>query len=300
MSQALVPKSQAEVTEMWQQLSQTRKIGLVALVIAALTGLIFFVTWAQTPDYSVAFTGLKSDDGAAIVEYLKENNISYEITDGGSTISVPSNQVYEVRLALAAKGLPGEGAVGMELFDNTNLGMTDFIQQVNYQRALEGELARTISSLTAVRSARVHIVIPQPSLFSEEQQPTTASVVVELESGEQLNREQVRAISHLVSSAVEGLSPESLTIVDVDGNVLVDGTMSEYTSSVAASTSQLDTQRSFERDLELRIESMLQNVLGPDKAVVRVNSKMNWDQIETESETYSPVKKGAFCAARGR
>lgn len=288
MSQALVPANQTEVKEVWQQLSQTRRVGLLVLAVAAIAGLIFFFTWAQSPDYAVAFADLSPEDAMAAVDYLKENNIDYRVSNGGGTISVAEDQVHEIRLALAGQGLPGKATVGMELFDNTNLGMTDFVQQVNYQRALEGELARTISSLSSVRSARVHIVIPQPTLFSEDEKPTTASVVVELESGQKLNKEQVQAISHLVSSAVEGLSPENLTVVDMDGHVLADGAALDSNSAVAASTTQLEAQRAYERDLELRIETMLRNVLGPDKAVVRVTSEMNWDQIETENETYTP------------
>lgn len=291
MSQSLVPTNQAELTEVWKNLSQTRKIGLAALLVAAVTGLIFFVTWAQTPEYSTAFTDLSGEDGAAIVEYLKENNIPYQIS--GNAISVRSDQVHEVRLALAGKGLPGKGMVGMELFDATNLSMTDFTQQVNYRRALEGELARTISSLNAVRAARVHIVIPQPTLFSEDESPTTASVVVDLEPNQKLGREQVRAITHLVSSAIEGLSPENLTIVDIDGNVLADGNSSEANSSVALSANQLEAQRNYERDLERRVQSMLENVLGPDKAVVRISAFMNWDQIQTQNETYLPADQGS-------
>ncbi|MEW5958626.1 MAG: flagellar basal-body MS-ring/collar protein FliF [Chloroflexota bacterium] len=293
MSQTSLPKDKAELVEIWNNLSLTRKIGLGTLVIAALTGLVFFFTWAQTPDYSAAFTDLNSDDGAAVVEYLKENKIPYTISNGGGTINVPSDQVHEVRLALASQGLPGKGTVGMELFDTATLGMTDFTQQVNYQRALEGELARTISSLTAVRSARVHIVIPQPTLFSEDEEPATASVVVDLEPNQRLGREQVQAISHLISSAVEGLTPDKLTIVDMDGNVLADGTTSTATVSVALSANQLEAQRNFEQDLELRIESMLHNVLGPDKAVVRASAQMNWDQVQTESETYVPGEEGS-------
>jgi flagellar M-ring protein FliF len=291
VSQSLVPTNQAELTEVWKNLSQTRKIGLAALLVAAVTGLIFFVTWAQTPEYSTAFTDLSGEDGAAIVEYLKENNIPYQIS--GNAISVRSDQVHEVRLALAGKGLPGKGMVGMELFDATNLSMTDFTQQVNYRRALEGELARTISSLNAVRAARVHIVIPQPTLFSEDESPTTASVVVDLEPNQKLGREQVRAITHLVSSAIEGLSPENLTIVDIDGNVLADGNSSEANSSVALSANQLEAQRNYERDLERRVQSMLENVLGPDKAVVRISAFMNWDQIQTQNETYLPADQGS-------
>jgi flagellar M-ring protein FliF len=293
MSQSVVPLNRNELTTMWNSLNASRKIGLGALVVVALTGLFFFIIWAQTPDYAVAFTDLESEDAAAIVEHLKENDITYQLSDGGGTIRVPSNQVHEVRLSAASQGLPGKGTVGFELFDTASLGMTDFTQQVNYQRALEGELARTIGSLTAVRSARVHIVIPQPTLFSEEEKSTTASVVVDLETGQQLSREQVRAISHLVASAVEGLTPENLTIVDMDGNVLADGTLGEATAPVALSASQIEAQRSLERDLELRIESMLENVLGPDRAIVRVSAAMDWDQVETESETYVPAEQGS-------
>lgn len=292
MSQSLVPTNQTQLTEAWQNLSPPRKLGLAVLMVAAVAGIIFFITWAQTPEYAAAFTDINAQDGAAIVEYLKENNITYQLSNGGTTISVPSNQVHEVRLALAGQGLPGEGAVGMELFDNTNLGMTEFTQQVNYQRALEGELARTISSLNAVQSTRVHIVIPQPSLFTEEEEPTTASVVVNLEPNQRLGQEQVRAITHLVSSAVEGLDPASLTIVDMDGNVLADGSEASGSSGVALSANQLDAQRKFEQDMERRVETMLENVLGPDKAVVRVSADMNWDQVQTESETYVPADQG--------
>ena len=288
MNQPLVSANKPKPIEIWQKLPLNRKIGLGALLVAAITGLIFFFTWAQSPEYSTAFTELKTEDAAAIVNYLKENNISYEIGGDDSTIRVPTDQVHEVRLALASQGLPGEGSIGMELFDNANLGMTDFLQQVNYQRALEGELARTISSLNAVHSARVHIVIPQPTLFSEEEEPTTASIVIDLESGQRLGQEQVQAISHLVSSAVEGLTPDNLTIVDMNGNVLADGTVSTNTASMVLSSSQVEAQRNFERDMELRIESMLRNVLGPDKAVVRVTAKMNWDQVETETERFFP------------
>lgn len=293
MSQALIPNNQAELVTVLREMSLNRKIGLGALVVAAITGLIFFFTWSQAPDYAVAFSDLNAEDASAITSYLQENNIDYELADNGATISVPSDQVHQIRLDLASEGLPGQGTVGMELFDSTNLGMTDFVQQVNYQRALEGELARTITSLNNVRSARVHIVIPQPTLYSDEEQPTTASVVIELESGQSINKEQVQAISHLVSSAVEGLSPDNLTIVDMNGHVLANGSSDFGNSAVAVSSTQLEAQRNYERDLELRIETMLRNVLGPNKAVVRVNSEMNWDQIETESETYTPAAEGS-------
>ncbi len=296
MSQSLIPFQQEAIAATWNKMNTAQKVGLGAIITAALTAIIFFVAWAQTPDYVAAFTDVDSSDGAAIVEYLKEQKIPYQISENanGTTIRVPSSQVHEVRLALASQGLPGKGTVGFELFDTTNLGMTDFTQQVNYQRALEGELARTINSLSVVRAARVHIVIPQPTLFSEDQQPTTASIMVDIDPGQQLSKEQVTAISHLVSSAVEGLTPDNITIIDMNGNVLSDGSGdSGLSDAVALSSSQIDTQRQVEKTLEYRIKSMLENVLGPDQAVVRVSADMNWDQIHTESEKYLPAEEGS-------
>jgi len=287
MSQSLIPFNQENLTNLWQQMSTAQRVGLGALITAALTALIFFLTWSQTPDYTAAFTDLAPEDGSAIVEYLKENSIPYQLDGGGATVRVPADRVNEVRLALAGQGLPGKGTVGFELFDTTNLGITDFTQQINYQRALEGELARTISSLKAVQSARVHIVIPQPTLFAEEEAPTTASVIMGLESGQVLNKEQISAVTHLVASAVEGLAPENLTIVDMDGNVLSNGS-DVGMDSVELSANQITTQRAVEKDMEHRIETMLENVLGPDKAVVRVSADMNWDQVETQNEIYAP------------
>ena len=142
----MIPLDEAKIVSTWSNLSIERKVGLGALVLVAIVAAVFFATWAQTPDYVAAFSDIDAQDGAAIVEYLKEQGIPYQITDGGNTIRVPVNQVHEVRLALAGKGLPGKGTVGFELFDTATLGLTDFTQQVNYQRALEGELARTISS----------------------------------------------------------------------------------------------------------------------------------------------------------
>ncbi len=292
MSQALVPMNELKLPEVWSRLSPSRKMGLGVLAAAAVVAAIVFATWTQTPDYVAAFTDLNAEDGAAILDHLKEQNISYQITDNGATIKVPSGQVHEVRLALASKGLPGKGTVGFELFDSAPLGMTDFAQQVNYQRALEGELGRTIGSLSSVRSARVHIVIPQPTLFTDEEKPSTASVVVDLEPGQRLTQGQVQAISHLVSSAVEGLTPDNLTIADMEGNVLADGAGAGSSGGVTLTQSQIDAQRSYERDLELRVQSMLENVLGPDQAVVRVAAQMNWDQVQTEQETYLPERRG--------
>jgi flagellar M-ring protein FliF len=293
VTQSLVPFTPTELSDAWGRMSMTRKVGLAALAIAAVVGVVVFATWSSSPDYMPAFTDLAPKDGAQVVQYLKDNNISYRLTDGGGTVLVPSDKVYDVRLGLAGEGIPSQGTVGFEIFDTASIGMTDFLQQVDYQRALEGELARTISSLTVVSSARVHIVIPEPSLFTDEQQPATASVMVELEPGQRLSQEQVTAISNLVASAVEGLTTDNLTVVDMDGNVLAGGASdSAGAASLTLTTNQLQTQRGFERDMELRIKSMLEGLLGPGKAIVGVTADMNWDRVETENETFSPAPDG--------
>jgi len=279
------------LTGAWNRLPVSRKVGLAALVVAAVVGLVLVATWSSIPEYQPAFTDLKAEDGAAVVQYLRDNAISYRLTDGGTTVEVPANQVYEVRLALAGQGLPAHGAVGFELFDTVNIGMTDFVQQVDYQRALEGELARTIGSMVSIKSARVHIVIPQPTLFTEEEKPTTASVVLDLEAGQKLSREQVQAISHLVSSAVEGLTPDNLTIVDTNGNVLTDGSGASAAPTALTAT-QLDAKRTYEQDLERRLQSMLESVVGPGRALVGVTADMNFDQVQTDSELYKPGDQG--------
>jgi flagellar M-ring protein FliF len=262
-------------------------MGLV-IVAAALAGLLFLVsTVGRGPDSAIAFSGLSNDDEAAIVQKLKDAKIPYELQDGG-TIRVPSGQVQDARLATAGMGLAGKPAAGsgFELFNQPSFGQTEFTQKVNYQRALENELARSIDQMDAVDTARVHLVMPEQTLFSSQQQPTTASVMLKLKPGKHLDTAQARSISNLVAGSVEGLKPQNLTIVDVNGNTLTpdDG----VGSTTGLSNKQLDAQRGYESATEHNLQAMLDNVLGPGKATVRVAAVMNWDQIEQTSETYTP------------
>ncbi|MDA8218729.1 MAG: flagellar basal-body MS-ring/collar protein FliF, partial [Dehalococcoidales bacterium] len=211
----------------------------------------------------------------------------YQLAADGTTVRVPASKVYEVRLQLAAEGLPTGGAVGFELFDRTNLAVTDFAQRLNYQRGLEGELARTIGTLGPVASARVHLVIPEPELYKQKEQEATASVVLGLRPGRGLDDKQVRAIANLVAGSVEGLKPSNLTIVDTAGNMLTDG-QAKDSSLGTLSSGQMEIQRAYERFQASRVQAMLDRVLGPDKATVTVNAVLNWDQVEQSIETYGP------------
>src|ERR671933_592163 len=277
----------APVQRVWRGLSRGQQMGLIA-VLAALGGLLFIVTTVgKGPDSAVAFSGLSNDDEAAIVQKLKDAKIPYELQDGG-TIRVPSGQVQDARLATAGMGLGGKPSAGsgFELFNQPSFGQTEFTQKVNYQRALENELARSIDQMDAVDTTRVHLVMPEQTLFSSQQQPTTASVMLKLKLGKHLDTAQARSISHLVAGSVQGLKPQNLTIVDVNGNTLTpeDG----VASTTGLSSKQLEAQRGYEATAEHNLQAMLDNVLGPGRATVRVAAMMNWDQIEQTSETYTP------------
>lgn len=286
----LVSRLKSEGPLIWRQLSIIQRATLVAVAIATLGVIAFLTQWAQQPEYSAVFTGLSESDASAIVTKLKELKIPYELTNGGSTVRVPSDKVYDIRLQLVSQGLPKGSTVGYELFDKMSFGLTDFAQRLNYQRALEGELSRTISRIAGVEDARVHIVLPQSELFAAKEKAATASVALKLRPGSEPDSRQVQGIATLVARSVEGLKPENVTMVDGDGNLLSGG--GDAIASVGARTSsQAEAQKGFEKTIQRDVQGMLEQVLGPRKAVVRVNMLLDWDQYESSTETYSPNGK---------
>lgn len=288
----LIARLRTEAPQVWRKLSPVQRASLVGVAVATLAAIFLLTNWAQQTEYATVFSKLTESDAAAIVTKLKELKVPYELADGGSTIKVPADKLYDVRLQLASQGLPKGGAVGFELFDKMSFGLTDFAQKLNYQRALEGELARTIGSLSAVEDARVHIVIPQSELFVERENPTTASVVLRLKPGQELDARQTRGVVNLVSRSVEGLKPENVTVLDGNG-VMLSGQDDKSLLSAGATSTQRDAQKGYERSVQQDIQAMLEQVLGPRKAVVRVSAALDWDQFESSSETYSPSGKPA-------
>jgi flagellar M-ring protein FliF len=273
----------------WASLGRWTRIAIAGGAVAIALAMIVFIASAARPSYAVAFSRLSEEDAGAIVAKLKEGRIPYRVTPAGA-IEVPRERVQEVRMQLAAAGLPRGGNVGFELFNQNSFGITDFMQKLNYQRALEGELARTIQKLEPVDQARVHLALPQPSLFTDNQREPTASVVVRLKPGRKLERAQVQSIVHLLSRSVEGLKPQNVTVVDAEGTLLSGDDQPEQ--AVARLTAgQLEAKRTYESELEKNVQAMLDRVLGPGKASVRVNATMAWDQVETSSETYSPANR---------
>src|SRR5260370_21024324 len=233
------------LVRVWRGLSRPQQIGL-GVVAAALIGLVLFVSAVgRGADSAVAFSGLSNDDMAAVVGKLKDAKIPYELSDGG-TIRVASGQVQDARLATVGLGLGGKPAPGsgFELVNQPTFGQTEFTQKVNYQRALENELARSIDQMAAVESSRVHLVMPQQSLFASQQKDTTASVILKLKPGRHLDSAQSRSISNLIAGSVEGLKPQNLTIVDINGNTLTPD--DSASSSMGLTSKQLETQRGLE------------------------------------------------------
>ncbi|MEA2030422.1 MAG: flagellar basal-body MS-ring/collar protein FliF [candidate division Zixibacteria bacterium] len=258
---------------------------LFGVVAGTIVGAIFVVGWLNNAGYSPLYSDLDESESGEVVKFLSDSNIPYQISDGGHTISVPSDQVYKARFSLASEGLPRHGIVGYAIFDDNNLGMTDFLQNLNFRRALEGELTRTIMQLSEVQAARVHIVIPEDRLFKQDQEDVTASVLLKIKGGK-LTKHQINGVSHLVASSVEGLEPENIAIVDYDGNLLSSGQKSDVVAGLTAS--QLDVRKQVEEYLEHKAQSMLNDVLGSEKSVVRLTADLNFQQVERTSETFDP------------
>ncbi len=259
---------------------------LVVSTILIVAGTILIYTWARHMTYGVLYSGLPPDDVGAVVDELEKMDVSYRLSGGGSTVMVEESRVGEVRVRLASAGLPSGGSVGYEIFDKSNLGMTDFLQKLNYRRALEGELMRTIAGLSEVAAARVHIVMPEQKIFIEDETPPTASVVVKLRAGAALNKSNVRGIQQLVASGVEGLSAENVTLLDYTGSLLSEPPGND--PALALTGRQLDLQKGVESYLQAKAQSLLDGVIGPNRSIVRVNAQLNFEKVERTIEEYDP------------
>jgi flagellar M-ring protein FliF len=275
------------LTDTWNTLSPVRKGLLTASGIGVVVLAVLVHSWSSSTTYVTLYSGLDASDSGRIVEELRARGISYELDRSGATVRVPQRQVDELRIDFAAQGLPEGGHVGFEVFGTSSFTATDFMQRLNFQRGLQGELARTIESFPAVERARVHIVVPERSLFVDDQAPATASVVLSMRPGRRLSGDEVNGVAHLVSGAVEGLEKRHITILDAGGTMLYDGASSDSDTGFGVTSTQLGLQRDFERQLEANVQSMLDRTLGASKSAVSVRATLNFDRIETERETYS-------------
>ncbi|MEE8574859.1 MAG: flagellar basal-body MS-ring/collar protein FliF [Thermodesulfobacteriota bacterium] len=274
-----------KLIESFTSMNAARKATFFVLFAAAISAIVVLMIWAAKPEYQLLYSKVSEADSADIIEKLRAKKIDYEVGAGGS-ISVPADRVYETRLELAAEGIPKGGGVGFEIFDKSGFGVTEFVQKVNYKRALQGELSRTIAGLSEVESARIHIVTPEKRLFARDKDLSRASVVLKLNTGRRLNAEQVQGVVNLVSGSVDGLSPGSVTVIDTQGRLLTRAASDD--SITALSSTQLEHQRSIEKGLEQRIQEILEPVVGVGKVIARVTADVNFKQVERTEERYDP------------
>ena len=263
----------------------SKKISMAVVLGLVVAGFALMFLWVNQIDYQVLYSNLSQEDAGNIVSKLKEQRIPYKLEGGGSFIMVPAKKVYETRLALAGDGLPRGGNVGFEIFDQTSFSTTEFVQRLNYQRALQGELCRTIGEFREVEHARVLIVLPKDSLFVEDTKPPSASVLLKLRSS--LSPDKVAGIVHIVASAVEGLTPDQVAVVDTTGKVLFKGPDQEDQAALFSSN-KLDYQRQVEGKIAGRVQSMMEGIVGKGKAIVRVSAEIDFDQIDFSEEKYDP------------
>ncbi|MBN2808387.1 MAG: flagellar M-ring protein FliF [Deltaproteobacteria bacterium] len=249
-------------------------------------GLITAILVSFSISYVPLYYNLSSEYAAEIVDYLQRNRIPYKLADSGQTVKVSKNDVYEVRLKLAGSQIM-RGGIGFEIFDKSNLGVTEFVQNINFQRALQGELARTITEIKQVESARVHLVLPKKSLFSEDQQDATCSVILKLRAGARLRPDQVEGIMSLVAGSVAGLDPDKITVLDTLGTVLSKD-LGQRPGQNQLSANELNLKRQHEKDLEERLQSMLERVVGRQKVVVRVSADLDFSKVEKTEEIFDP------------
>ena len=273
----------SEMRVLWSKVGLNQKIAL-SIVLAVFVGALFFWgSWNRRSDYGLLFKGLQHKDAGEIINLLQADETPYRIEDGGATILVPTEKVYDLRLKLAGQGLPREEA-GWELFDQNRLGtLSDFVQKVNHTRALQAELERTIARLKQIEWAKVHIVEAKESVFAEQAEEARASVVIKTRSGAALSESQIAGITHLISGAVRGLPPANVTITDHTGRQLSRPTGDDAASLAA---SQLDYRRSIEEHLSTRATQMLERVVGPGNAAVTVSAEIDFTTAESHSITY--------------
>ena len=269
----------------WKQLAS-----IIVVAGGVIAGLVSLSRWSQERDFRPLYSSLSPEDAGAVLAKVRESGTEYRLSENGTSVLVPSSKVAEMRLQLAAAGVPKSGRIGFELFDKTNFGASDFAEQVNYHRALEGELERSVMSIAAVEQARVHITLAKESVFLESRQPAKASVLVKLRPGSQLSAQNVAAICQLTASAVDSLAPESVSVVDMRGNLLNRARRTATGDDPGPSGAALDYRQQIERDLLTKINTALEPLLGPDKFRATAAVECDLTSAEQSEESFDPAK----------
>ncbi|HVX66556.1 MAG TPA: flagellar basal-body MS-ring/collar protein FliF [Bryobacteraceae bacterium] len=278
-----------QIKELLKNLSPRQRIYIAAAAVLVVAALVAFTRWKHERDFRPLYTALSAEDAGAVVQKLKESGVEYRLTDNGSTVQAPAERLSELRLQMASAGLPKTGRAGFELFDKTNFGATDFAEHINYRRALEGELERSIMGLSEIETARVHLTFPKESVFVEARQPAKASVMLKIRTGAKISPANVTAVCHLISSAVEGLAPEAVSVLDMNGNLL-NRPRREDPDGNQPSEAALEYKRQIEKDLLTKINSTLEPVVGPERFRAGVSVECDFSNGEQTDESFDPSR----------
>lgn len=277
-----------QLTNSYLKLPLIQRIIFPFLIVASVVGIVYASRWSSQADYVVLFSDLSAQDSSAVIAKLKEKKIQYQIRSDGSSIAIsPPELVHETRIELSGEGVPKGGVVGLEIFETANLGTTTFQEKIKFQRAIQGELERTISAIRGVSGARVHVAQPEKSVFSKLGSQATASVMLKVDPSAELSKKQIQGITNLVAGSIEGLKAENVTIVDAVGNLLT-VTEADGENSLEGEATRLSYQREIEKGYIQRVEQMLIKILGPGKAIARVTADLDFSQVEREEESFDP------------
>ena len=284
--QDFIQNFRTKIAEIYSRLETRQKIVLGVLLIASFAVFIWLISWSTKEEYSLLFGNMDPKEANEAIKKLDELNIKYKLSNAGKSILIPKELVYSTRIKLSSEGISSKGGVGFEIFDKPNLGTTEAVQKLNRQRALEGELQRTITSIEGVEYVRVHLQLPEEKLFQEDQQKPSASVLIH--SQRKLTSNQVEGITNLIASAVEGLEVSAITVTDRNGNILTEN----FDDSVSGlSNAQLKIQRRVESDLKHKVQTMMDKLVEPGNSEIRVSVDLNFDKIESTMEKFDPDSK---------
>src|SRR6202789_104895 len=276
----------AQLRDIWGQLGATQRLNVAAATFVLVAALCVLAFWSSRADYGLLYGGLSDAEAAKVIAALDDAKVPYKTGAGGGSILVPADKIYQMRMQLAGRGIPSGEGVGFEIFDKANFGISDFVQRANYTRAIEGELARTISQIDEVASARVMIVMPENRLLLDKDTFPTASVFVHVRGTAQLEPQSINSIRFLVANSVGGLKPNHVSVVDNLGNVLSENTDDD--SLTGLTSTQLAARRNLEQYLARKAQDMLDKVLGPGQAIVRVSADINYDTVTRSDEKFDP------------
>ena len=279
-----------QLSQLLAGLSTKQKASIVVAALLTVAGIISFTRWKHEGDFRPLYSSMALEDASGVVAKLRETGVEYRLSENGGAVLVPSAKLAESRLALAAAGLPKTGRIGFELFDKTNFGTTEFVEHINYKRALEGELERSVMSLAEVEQARVHLTLPKDSVFIEQQQPAKASVLIKIRPGAQLSAQNVLAVTHLVASAADGLSPDAVSVLDMDGRLLSRPKRAGSDDGARISSETLEMRHQIESELVAKISATLEPVIGANKFRVGASVDCDLTSGEQQEETFDPTR----------